>query len=278
MAIAMSLHLSSQQRSAGSTAMAASIAAILPEADVEATISALFNPGGAIARFGSVREMADLLHARLDTSCDAAGGKGLAAGRRLECVVRKLNLLFGSNCGAALAALHGLILARKPLAAAGDAFHLARMLAGSVTGEAALSMLLEAPVRGVRPDSSSIRREAEKQALRAANYLIAVAPLDMPLPRNIDETAELAQRMLPAHERTEMAEPLPAGACRATIPAKAILAAMALARNPGAELLPHLKMAYFAWCNGFHEEGPGTPLDSAKEHFFALSRYTGLVS
>lgn len=277
MAIAMSLHLSSRQHSAGA-AMVASLAAVMPEASVEATISALFNPGGAIARFGSVREMADLLHARLDISSDAAGAKGRAAGRHPEFVVRKLNLLFGSNCGAALAALHGLIMARKPLAAAGDAFHLARMLAGSVTGEAALSALLEAPVRSARPDSSSIRREAEKQALRAANYLIAVAPLDMPLPRNIEETAELAQRMLPAHERTESAEPLPSGACRATIPAKALLAAMVLARNPGAELLPHLKMAYFAWCNGFHEEGPGTPLDSAKEHFFALSRYTGLAS
>ncbi|MEO6921878.1 MAG: hypothetical protein ABI171_23070 [Collimonas sp.] len=274
----MSLHLSSPQHSAAGTAMVAPLAAVLPEASVEATISVLFNPGGAIARLGSVREMAALLHARLGVSFDAAGAKGLAARRYPEFVAGKLNLLFGSNCAAALAALYSLIMARKPLAAAGDAFHLARMLAGSVTGEAALSALLEAPVRGARLDTSSIRREAEKQALRAANYLIAVAPLAMPLPRNIDEIAALAQRMLPAHERTEIAKPLPTGACRATIPAKALLAAMALARNPGVELLPHLKMAYFAWCNGFHEEGPGTALDSAKEHFFALSRYTGLAS
>ncbi|AMP06993.1 hypothetical protein [Collimonas pratensis] len=274
----MSLHFSSRQRSSAGAAKAAPIAAILPEAGVEATIAALFNPGNAIARFGSVREMADLLHGRLDASTGAGAAAGFATGLHLEFVVRKLNLLFGSNCAVALAALHSLIKARRPLAAKGDAFHLARVLAGSVTGEAALCSLLEVPVRDARPDSSSIRREAEKQALRAANFLIAVAPLDMLVPRNIDESTEFAQRMLPEHERTEIVEPLPTGACRATIPAKAILAAVALARSPGAELLPHLKLAYFAWCNGFHEEGPGTPLDSVKEHFFALSRYTGLVS
>jgi hypothetical protein len=258
--------------------MTAPIAAILPVPDIEARIAALFNPGDAIARLGSVREMAALLHVRLEKLSSAGVAESLAARLHQEFVVRKLNLLFGSSCAAALAALHGLIMARKPLAATGDAFHLARVLAGSVTGAAALNALLEAPVRDLRPDSSIIRREAEKQALRAANYLIAVAPPYMPVPRNIGEATGLAQRMLPAHERTEIAEPLAAGAYRATIPAKAILAAVALARNPGAELLPHLKMAYFAWCNGFHEEGPGTPLDSAKEHFFALPSGIRLAS
>ncbi|WP_211461653.1 hypothetical protein [Collimonas silvisoli] len=274
----MSLHFSSRHRSSAGTATTAPIAAILPVPDIEATIAALFNPGDAIARLGSVREMADLLGEKLEKISSAGVVEGLAPGLHVELVVRKLNLLFGSNCAAALGALHSLIMARKPLAATGDAFHLARVLAGSVAGAAALSALLEAPIRDARPDSSIIRSGAEKQALRAANYLIAVAPLDMLVPRNIGETTELAQRMLPAHERTEIAEPLPAGAYRATIPAKAILAAVALARNPGAELLPHLKMAYFAWCNGFHEEGPGTPLDSAKEHFFALPNCTRLAS
>jgi len=274
----MSLHFPSRHRSSAGVATAAPIAAILPVPDAEATIAALFNPADAIARLGSVREMAALLHVRLEKLSSAGVAEGLAPGLHQEFVVRKLNLLFGSSCVAALAALHGLIMARKPLAATGDAFHLARVLAGSVTGAAALSALLEAPVREARPDASTIRREAEKQALRAANYLIAVAPPDMPVPRNIGEATGLAQRMLPTHERTEIAEPLAAGAYRATIPAKAILAAVALARNPGAELLPHLKMAYFAWCNGFHEEGPGTPLDSAKEHFFALPSATRLAS
>ena len=278
MALAMPLHFPSRYRSSAGAATTAPIAAILPVTDIEATIAGLFNPGDAIARLGRVREMADLLHARLDKLSSAGVAEGLASGLHLELVVRKLNLLFGSNCAAALGALHSLIMARKPLAASGDAFHLARVLAGSVTGAAALKALLETPVRDARPDSSSIRSEAEKQALRAANYLIAVAPLDMLVPRNIGETTELAQRMLPAHERTEIAEPLAAGAYRATIPAKAILAAVALARNPGAVLLPHLKLAYFAWCNGFHEEGPGTPLDSAKEDFFALSGHARLAS
>ncbi|MEM4985784.1 hypothetical protein V8G57_00140 [Collimonas sp. H4R21] len=278
MTFAMFLHFSSRHRSSADTATTAPIAAIVAVTAAEATIAALFNPGDAIARLGSVREMTALLQVRLEKLSSAGVAEDLAPHLHLELVARKLNLLFGSNCAAALGALHSLIMARRPLAATGDAFHLARVLAGSVTGAAALSALLEGAVRDARPGSSGMRSEAEKQALRAANYLIAVAPLDMLVPRNIGETAELAQRMLPAHERSEIAEPLPAGAYRATIPAKALLAAVELARNPGAALLPHLKLAYFAWCNGFHEEGPGTPLDSAKEHFFALSGHTRLAS
>lgn len=137
--------------------------------------------------------------------------------------------------------------------------------------------------------SAEIQREAFRQALRAAEVLLANKPASEIGPTSLDALSTIAEAALPIAERErprassgnriepiDMASDLvPAWLVDPTntLAVKALKAANLLRAAPAADCPRHLAEAYFAWRNGFDREGAGTDLSKCQHRLFKLLTY-----
>ncbi|PMS24803.1 hypothetical protein C0Z16_30125 [Paraburkholderia rhynchosiae] len=262
---------------------------VVDRGGAEAVAARLFNPSGLDANKRLPQQLASEVGAHLGAPEGSEMATQIEAAARQELVLRRMHQAFGTDAARAGKALDDLRGANSLLDVKGDAFELARRLAASSLGYGTLHALRGDARVDADPVHHAIREDATKLALRAANTLIAALPEGHALPPGLDELEALVHDALARHER-------PAGATDApptldmngdiSLPAKALMAARMLARNPmpdpqtepQAEPALHLKSAYLAWRCGFTHEGPGTPLAHAQHRLFKLSRYARRAS
>lgn len=131
-----------------------------------------------------------------------------------------------------------------------------------------------------------IQREAFRQALRAAEVLLARKPAAEVGPTSLEALAAMSDAVLPIAERTRSratrgnriapaadAAPPWLVAAPNTLAIKALHAANILRADPAADCPRPLAEAYFAWRNGFEQEGPGTDLSKTRHRLFKFLTY-----
>jgi hypothetical protein len=230
-----------------------------------------------------------------DTAAHERGGEALArAGTRAIMVSDALARATNGDPVRARAALTALLEHDTPASPRVQADVLALQIALGTSGVGMETLLTVAPHTlplQAHGDASSaeIQREAFRQALRAAEVLLANKPASEIGPTSLDALSTIAEAVLPSAERErpraspgnriepiDMAsDPVPAWLVdpNHTLAVKALKAANLLRAAPAADCPRHLAEAYFAWRNGFDREGAGTDLSKSQHRLFKLLTY-----